>query len=676
MQDPANISMRKFVGETRSILATLSGEIALRNKIIQQNDAYVYGDLLTRTLDIPVGHDMTPVNWLRRTVEIHRTQMMGRGFSIVCSFNSLDTDVDDPQTKQMLQAQQKKRKAFAEHRTQLWDAIVRDNNGHALFAQAAENASAVGGTVIEAFYDEDAGKYRLNIVEALEHCYAVWSKDNFRQYDCFAYVYQISKEQAAKQFGVGPNVATSPLGMPLAVLSTANTIEYISTQPMVTVMKVTGKIQGWGSSGNGDINSIHTVDVGTENDMQVTIVGNEVVELIDDPKKVPHYYVLPNKLVRRRPWGIPDISQASVNINQTYIEALSDWRTVASKVNFPKFKYFGFSMGTSLPAPKQRKVEGIPLATGQDIQPLEMPNSAQLGEADFLRQLEELQSQFVREVGISRVLFDTPDMNANSNQAMMTAMKSIGDLVAAKQQLWGPIIAQMATDAINTLAQYDSDVKELANTDDGWYFRCTWPSNNNKSDPVYVTTLINRFNTGTMSVQSLLEHLGETKEEIDRISEEMENPITAAIHGHMLQLLAEFKIAGPPTATPPKVNINLRGDLNPNEVGDIAAERQIVTPQSPFPDILGPQGKMGLTANDNTINQNVLQNPSQKDRAVYRNAQGQQVNVGGPQGNGTNAPQMLNTPGNTQSPMSQPGSGAPGATPQGNLNQQNQRKGR
>lgn len=666
---PKDKVISSFVGQARSQLATLSGEIALRNRVIQQNDAYVYGDLLTRTLDIPVGHDMTPVNWLRRTVEIHRSQFMGRGFTMDCTFESVDIDsTDDPQAKQILQVEQGKRKTNAERRRLIWDAIMRDNQGKALFAQLAENASAVGGAVVKAYFDEDKGKYVLSIVEALEHVYALWSRDNFREYDAIAYVYQVSKEEAMRSYGVGPNVATSPLGMPLAILSTANTIEYISTQPMVTIMEITGKIQGW-TSVNGEI---QTCNVGEERDMNVVIVGNDVYRLIDDERKLPHYYIFPNKLVRRRPWGIPDITQAAVNINQTYVEALSDWRTLASKANFPKFKYLGFGLGTQLPAPKARKVEGIPLRQGQDIQPLNMPNSAQLGERDFINQLNELQSQFVREVGISRVLFDDPDIKLNSNQALMTAMKSIGDLTNSKQQLWAPIITKMATDALNTLALYDDGIKQLVEEDSGWYFRVTWPSTANKQDPTYITMLLNRFNSGTLSVQTLLEHLGETKEEIDRISEEMSNPITAAIHGRMLSLLAEYKIAGPPTGTPPRVNINLRGDLNPAEVGDIAAARQVVTPNSPFPDVLGPQGNSGLTANDNRINAGLISGQMNRSQATYRNGQGQPTPVMNQNGQGA-AEQI--SPGGIPGPMSQPGSGAPATTGQGKLNQQQQRRG-
>src|ERR1017187_17984 len=209
---------------------------------------------------------------------------------------------------------------------------------------------------------------------------------------------------------------------------------------------------------------------------------------------MPDFYIFPNKLVRRRPWGIPDITQAAVNINQTYIEALSDWRTLASKSNFPKFKYLNVSLGSNLPQPKARKVEGIPLAEGQDIQPLEMPNSAMLGEKDFMTQMEELQNQFVREVGIGRLLFDAPDTPSNSKQAQMGASQSIGDIVTTKRQLWEPILNKVFMDAFRKLAYFDDGLKQLYEEDSGWFLRIRWPGFASKDDPVFQTMMLNRFN--------------------------------------------------------------------------------------------------------------------------------------------------------------------------------------
>lgn len=678
---PPDQLIKSFVGETRSQLATLSGEIALRNRVIQQNDAYIYGDLLTRTLDIPVGHDMTPVNWLRRTVEIHRTQFMGKGFHIVSAYETLDTNVTDPQAQQTLQLQNTKRKAAAEKRRQIIDAIIRDNGGKTMYAQLAENASAIGAGVVKAWYDEKTGKYITQIVEAVEHVYAIWKRDSFREYDAVAYVYQVSKEEAARTYGVGPNVATSPLGMPLAILSTANTVEYISTQPMVTIMEVCGKIQGW-CSVNG---KVKRCSIGQENEMDVVIVGNDVYSVIDEEKYLPHYYIFPNKLVRRRPWGIPDVTQAAVNINQTYIEALSDWRTLASKANFPKFKYLNFGLGSNLPQPKARKVEGIPLSTGQDIQPLNMSNSAQLGEKDFMNQMEELQNQFVREVGIGRILFDSPDTPSNSAQAQQGASQSIGDIVTSKRQLWEPILAKIFMDAFHTLSFFDDAIKQLYQEPSGWFLRVRWPSAMGKDNPTFQTMMLNRFNAGLISIQSYMEQMGETKEELDRIVDEMGQKETAIIHGHQMPMMAEYMILPPLSEMPPKVALNLRGDLSPDQVGDIAASRGIVTDQSPFPNAVGPQGNPGLTANDNTLNQGLIANPSPTmAMGLEKQANGTvspPMVAGGGSQSGSTAPtngqpnQPMINPGGMPGPMSQPGTGAPAASNEATIKKRKQRQG-
>lgn len=660
-------TLSEFVGETRSQLATLTGEIALRNNVIQTNDAYVYGDLLQRSLKVAVGHDFTPVNWLRRVAEIHRTQTMGDGFTVSSSYHGVDVDSqDDPQAKQQLELVNTKKKTYAESRNKLFQAILRDNGGEAIWARMVENASVIGDSVLKAWYDEDKGKYCLDMIEAVEHFYVVWNQNNFREWDFVSYVYQISKQQAVDQFNVPPDVATSPLGQPLAVLSSANTVEYISTQPMVTIMECTGRIQGWKSS-NGVISRCN---VGDETEINVVIVGDRVYRVIDDPKYIPKHYIFPNKLMRRRPWGLPDITSSAININQTYIETLSDWRTVASKVNFPKYKAFGFGLDTQLPKPKARTTELIPLGEGQDIQPIQNPNSSAGSEIDFARQIGELKEAFVRETGISQQLFDLPDSTPNSRQSGMVAMQSISDQVEARRQLWTPIIGKLFEDALMVLSLWDKDVSEITKGDDDWYIRVEWPPSLRKDDPSFITMMLNQFTMGAMSVQTMFEKLGyNAKEEIDRINDEMNSPITAAMHGKLLGLMAELKIAGPPTSAPPKINVNLRGDLNPAEVGDIAAQRQIVTPQSPFPDVLGPQGNSGLTADDNAINGGLMTGNQNTSKANYQNAQGQNVP----------AAQLLTPPtGNQpgQQVASTPGSGQPTPnSPQGNVNQQQQRRG-
>lgn len=663
---------KEFVGETRSQLATLTGEIALRNKDIQANDSYVYGDLLTRSLSIPTGHDFTPVNWLRRVAEIHRTQTMGSGFTITSSYHGVDVDAAfDPNAKPQLELVNNKKKDYAESRNKLFEAILRDNDGMALFARMVENASVTGDAVLKAWYDEDQGRYRLEMIEAVEHFYAVWNKDNFREFDFTGYVYQISKQQASDQYQVPEDIATSPLGMPLAVLSSANTVEYISTQPMVTVMEVNGRIQGWSSS-NGILRRCKT---GDETMMNVVIVGDRVQQVIDDPKYLPKYYIFPNKLVRRRPWGLADITKSAVNINQTYIETLSDWRTVANKVNFPKYKAFGFGQGVQLPKPKARTVEMIGLGEGQDIRPIENANSQASSEVDFARQLAELKEAFVRETGISAQLFDLPDAPAvNSNQTSIAAMKSISDQVEARRQLWEPIIVKVFNDALDTLALWDDNVKEIT-SDDDWYTRVSWPPALRKDDPSFVTMVLNQSVMGFQSIQTMFERLGfNAKEEIDRINDEMNNPITAAIHGKLMNLLAEFKIAGPPTSAPPKINVNLRGDLTPEQETNMSVmhgfgDGPIYGPSA------GPQGELGMRATDDAVNTGRISGKGYNTgQPMISGGQPTQQGSAQPQTPQTLTPPTGNVPG--AQVASTPGSGQPTPnTPQGNINQQAQRRG-
>lgn len=669
----------QFVANVYSELSTLTGEIAMRNKTIMQNDSFVYGDLLKRSVTIPVGHDFTPVNWLRRVCEIHRTQTMGDGFTVSSSYHGVDVDsAFDPDAKPQLILENNKRKDMAESRNKLFEAIIRDNGGMATFAQMVENASAVGTSIMKAWYDPDHGKYHIKNVEKIEYFYSVWRTADFREADLHAYVYQISKEEAIRRYNVPDNVAMSPVGMPLTILSSANIYQYISMQPMVTVMEIVGTVQGWCSDNAKDPAPKKVAD-GLETPVHAIIVGHELKKFVDDPKKLPKYYIFPNKKIRNRPWGLPDITDSSININQTYIETLSDWRTLQNKVNFPKYKGYGFGMGVQMPKFQPRTAEIIGLGEGQDIQPINNPNSVASGEVDYVRALAELKEAFVRETGISQQLFDLPDStSANSNQAAMTAMKSISDQVEARRQLWGPIIVKVFEDALKCLADWDDSIKELVDDDTDWYIRVEWPPVMRKDDPVFQTNLINRFNAGMISVQSFLEAIGiNAKEEVDRINDEMDNPITAAIHGKLLSMLAEFKIAGPPTQAPPKVAISLRGDLTPEQETNLSVMHQFG--EGPiFGPTAGPQGELGIRATDDAVNQGHISGQGYSTgQPIISSPQGPQNNgqQQGPQG--PTAP-MTPTSNNQagQQPLSQPGSGATSASPSGANNQAAQQAGR
>jgi hypothetical protein len=694
----------QFIEAAKTKFATLQPEIAQRNKRIADNDQYIYGDKLERMLDIPVGHDLTPINWLRRTVEIHRSQFMGKGFAIDSSYVAEDiskadtinaTIVPDPNAKQQQDAERQrliieneKKKAYAEVRRSLLEAIIRDNGGDNFWSSAAENASAVGDTIIKAWYDEDKKKYTLQQVETVENFYRLWSKDDYRHYNADCYVYQISKQDSISEYGVSQDVQTTPLGSPLAILHAGNIAQHMSVQPMVTIMEFNGHIEGWKTDGKGNIESCLP---GEETDFNAIVVGDVVYQVIDDPKYMPHYYVLPNKLARRRPWGIPDVSNAAAMINLSYIEALSDWRTVSSKVNFPKFKGFGFAPGVQPPKPKPRTIEVLPLADGQDIRPLDSGQSAQSAAVDFRNQINELENQFVREVGISRQLFDMPDTTGNSNPAVLTSMKSISDIIDTKRKLWEPIIREIFNDALDCLAKWDDNIKEVVN-DDGWYIKISWPSSLNSDDPSFHSMKLNQFNTGLLSAQTFLEDTGYDKQELDRIREEMEDPTTAAIHGHILGQMAEYKLIPFGTPMPPKVSVNLRGDMTPEQEGNLAQSRGFN--DGPFGTTAGPQGNTGLNAQDKVDNQGFTAGGKPGETAINQNPQGQSVqlqgggtqpptapptsNGGQPASNPGTSPELIN--GSTANRpgvgiMSQPGSGAPMTSAKGKLKQHAQRRG-
>lgn len=602
-----------FVAETRSAFKAMDTEINNRNSKIIENDDYVYGDRLEKSLDIPIGHDATSVNWLRRTVEIHKNMFMGRGFNVVSTYDAQDSSTSsDQKDRERIELENAKSKEYAEHRQRLIKSVIDDNGGDAFWSALAENCSAVGTSAIKAYYSEDEKKYELCEIESIENLYVLWSKDNFREAQAYAYVYQITKQEAISEYGAPEDVETSPLGKPLDAISTYNSsvsVNQTFTQPMVTVLEVTGILEGW----KADNGKIVRCKVGQEKPLNALIIGDKITRLLDDEKKIPKYYLLYNKRQRRRPWGMSDISDAAININMTYIETLSDWRTLASKINFQKFKAFGFGFDTQMPKPQARAVEYLPLSEGQDIVPLQTGDANGL---DFGRQMDELKEQFVRETGISRVLFDDPSVTLNSNQALMTSMKPTSDIAEAKKQLWGPVIKQIFTDALETIALYIPEVKDLVDKNEDWSLKVMWPSVMQKEDPVYQSMLLNRFNTGTMSLQTYLEAQGETKEEIDRIRDEMNDATTSAILGKQLPMIAQMVVQA--------ATADLQASLAAN-----------------YPQIFGPEAQQG--------------------------------SQGGQQQAGPVATPAQNQPGT--GPVSQPGSGATTVGPQGALNQTNQQNG-
>lgn len=677
---------KDFATSVIGMFAEAETEIANRNETIRKLDEFIYGDRISKSLDIPVGHDSTSVNWLRRTVEIHRNVFMSRGFNIVSTYDSKDpemvgsvidsTNEEDKkkaeQEKARVKLENKKAKEFAEVRKRLIDAIIEDNGGYAFWAMLAESAGAVGDAALKGYYDEKQDKYVLSPIESIDNLRVLWAKDDFRSVQAYGFVYQITKSDAIRLYGVSQDVPTSPLGQPLVFKADSpQPTNVYTTQPMVTVFEGTGIFEGWGFENKEP----KAVVPGQEQEANILIVGNKVVRCITEKGKMPHYYVLPNRQKRRRPWGVSDISDAAIDINLTYIETLSDWRTLSSKVNFAKYKAFGFGEDAQLPRNEARKVQVIPLTEGQDIQRLDTGDSNQL---DFKAQLDECKEQFVRETGISRVLFDDPSVTLNSNQALLTSMKPTSDIAEAKKLLWSPIIVRIFQDALEAIAAHKKELADIIN--ENYTLKVMWPSIMQKEDPVFQQMLLNRFNANTMSLQSYLEAQGETKEEIDRIRDEMSDGLTAAILGRVMNVLAQNLIAPPSDAPQVKTSINLRGDLTPGQEANHAT--QLGINDGPFPATMGPQGGQGLVAQENVDNQEFLTGNAYKGgQPIFRGPDGQPVALGQKSDTGTGQdvrPQVNTQANNTEGSgvVSQPGSGqATGASAQGTINQNVQQNG-
>lgn len=534
--DPYSKMQEDFVRDVYAAFATVNNEVADRNEKISERDVFIYGDGLETNIDVPFGHDFTPVNWLRRTVEIHKNMFMGRGFQVISTYDSADLESSaDEEDRKRLELENNKEKEFAESRKNLIDSIIRDNGGDALWSELAENASAVGDSAVKCYYDEDEDKYVISPIEAIENLYILWDSDNFREKRAVAFVNQVDKTEAIQDYGIPEDTPTSPVGSPLSVIGFTVPAQIISSQPMVTILEATGTIPGWAS----DKGRCKKVKQGDETEMNILIIGNKLIRIVDETKKIPRYYLLPNRKQRRRAWGMSDVSDAAININVTYIETLSDWRTHSSKVNFQKYKAYNFGAGSQMPKYEARKIQVLPLVEGQDIQRLDQGDSNGL---DFRQQMDELKEQFVRETGISRVLFDDPSVTLNSNQALLTSMKPTSDIAEAKKQLWSPVLMELFLDALETIASYKPEIKDLVDPSSNWTLKIMWPSVMQKEDPVYQQMLLNRFNAGTMSIQSFVEAQGETKEEIDRIRDEMTDPLTAAILGKQMPLLSQTLI--------------------------------------------------------------------------------------------------------------------------------------
>jgi len=677
--------------DIHSTIRSVEGDITVRNEYINVRDRIVYQDGLFEGIEIPDGADRTLYNLCKRAVNIHTSQFMGRGFKLYSTYNKVsETEVDQDQQEvdteqgadvpedngeKVLSAKNKLAQENSSVRKKVLDGIIEDNGGWAPWHSRAQMCSSYGFSVVKQWLDIKEKKVKQVTLETPQQYYAVFSDNNFREREGDAYVYQISENKAYKEYGSylpegeafdlsiqgapleGDGDTNNPINVTGAISETEDTK---SKRKMVTCIEYTGVISGWGiKDGN-----LVKVKKGDEKPFNVIIVGGHVCHVNTKPQYLPKYYLFPNIVEPRRMWPKSDLDQSAIEINKTYIEAMSTWATLYQKEVYNTYKAKGFE-DQSIPRRIRKSTTFIPMSQEQDIQPLDQPGNFGAETKAFI---EELKENFVRVAKVGRVLFDDPTINPSSNQALMTTLKGVVDVVEEKQANWTPVLREMFKDAL-VLATYAVPELKPVVEEEGWNLKIEWPTILRREDATYQQMYLNRFNSNTISLESYLEAMGvdDTTEEVDRIRDEMKDPIQAAILSRQLAVVANQLLAPPPQAPTPDVKVSLRGDLTPNQEANLASQQGFN--DGPFPATMGPQGQGGLAGQENLDNQGFFNgNPFSGGTAIQKDAQGNPIDQ---------APNpQLTSDQNTGQTASMPGSGAPAVSPQGAIDMMNQQEGK
>lgn len=648
----------------------LEYDVTNRNNYMRRRYDAVYADGLYRTADIDGW--FAEYNLVGRVVDIYTSQLMGRGFGLTSYYTKEDLTPyeGDDNELQVMELKNKKEKANADIRQKLIASIIRDNGGMAKFEDGARIGSSMGQTVFKLYPDMKAKKVVISLLESPQNYRAGWSNDDFRERDFDAYVMQISVDSANRDYKDKiPSEATfftSQPGNPLLdyvgaqnpLDTNANGIPSLrtgtniaqTTRKMVTTIDFTGYLPLWGVV-NGQLAQVES---GKETKISVYDVGGYIVDTVTDEKHMPLYYPIANRQVPRQAWGASDISDSLIDINKEIIRIMADEMSWADK-NLWKIMLGKGITEESLSKLKNKSRKTKLLSVGLDQDLTEVATTTQ-PLSEFARLIEQKLDLFVRIAGIGRVLFDDPTVNANSNAALLTTLKSVVDVIESKQKRWEPVLREMFTQALHMSVLIAPELKEIINSDGDWYLNVEWPSVLRREDAAYQTQWLNLFNRGAISLDTYLEKVGipDATEEINRIRDNMKDPVMAAVMGNMLGEMAHQtlnKALGIPPWGYVIPKVQLRGELAPQEVGNMA--HNFNWDQGPYGDAIGPTGMDGQIAADNFDNSGFT-NGDVRD--------GGQAKYQGPNGQPPQAPQAA--PGQP-GPMSQPGSGAPAVTPGG-----------
>jgi hypothetical protein len=139
-------------------------------------------------------------------------------------------------------------------------------------------------------------------------------------------------------------------------------------------------------------------------------------------------------------------------------------------------------------------------------------------------------------------MIDDPSVSFESNQALMTGMKSTIDIAEDKQTRWKETLVELFEDILEDLKEIDKNIAKMIGED--VIIDVEWPSVLRKEDAAYNATLLNDVRAGLISVETYLEKKGysNVSEEIDRIKNNMQDPILGAILSANLRMVNQLAI--------------------------------------------------------------------------------------------------------------------------------------
>lgn len=521
----------------RQALNSVEQEIVDRNEYINERDKLIYDvDFIISELDIKAGFDATNHNYLPRATEIHSNQVMGRFFSPIVRYDKEDDSLfaEGSQEAEAIKLSNENKAAMAGNAKRFIMDILERNVWKEVFGTMADTASLGGTGLIKKFYDTEDKMPRFSQIESVQHFRTLWADDNFRQRDGDAYIDMISVDSANRLYSKGLKA-----GDTFSKQETDNLRDDLKDQtdlPMVTRIEFVGLIYG----------------INDNEPFYAMIIGDALVKYETRKEYFPKFYLFPNKIKLRRPWGLSDISDQAISVQKSYIERMSDYVTLINKILFPMIKAKGFE-DTNLPKKEPREVQVFPMSLDQDMEALQFSPLTY----PYDRILSENKESLFRILGLGRVLIDDPTVSFESSQALVTGMKSTIDIAEKKQARWQRTIVELLEDCLDDWKFFNKDVREAVG--DEYSIDIEWPSVLRKEDAGFNSMLFNDVSRGFMSIETYLEKkdVRDPQEEIERIKSNMEDPILGAIVSGNARMYSQMELGQhPELAQPPQQPTN------------------------------------------------------------------------------------------------------------------------